>query len=42
MIVQDKTITQTDILQICEERENEPNIPFDQVYYEVLNYNPTI
>ncbi len=40
--VQDKTITQIDILEICEQREREENIPFDEVYHEVLNYNPTI
>jgi len=42
VLVQDKIITQEDILKICEERENEPSIPFNEVYTEVLNYNPTI
>ena len=42
MLVQDKQITENEILRICKERENESTISFDEVYYDVLNYNPTI
>ena len=42
MLVKDKQITETEILRICKQRENEENISFEEAYFEVLEYNPTI
>jgi len=41
MLAEKKTINQDDILKICEERENESTISFEEFYYEGLNYNPS-
>jgi len=41
MLVENKTMNQEDILKVCEERENEPTISFEEFYYEGLNYNPS-
>ena len=44
MLVQDKIITETDILQICEEREKKDTIEysFKEAYELWLNYVPKI
>jgi len=42
MIIKDKQITQKDILEICKKREEEENISFEEVYYEILEYKPNL
>ncbi|MDQ7008865.1 MAG: hypothetical protein Q9M94_01070 [Candidatus Gracilibacteria bacterium] len=45
VLVQDKTITQIDILKICKERENDKNAihySFEEAYQLGLNYIPKI
>ncbi|GEM_PF-7074011 len=42
MLVKNRTITETDVLEVIAERKNEETISFEEVYYDVLNYNPSI
>jgi len=42
MLVQDKKVTKSEILEICRKREKENSIDFEEVYYDILNHKTTI